>query len=309
MSTHDLPLSQDRAGPEGVATPAAAVIIPHYNDAARLGRCLDALARNPRPLPVEILVVDNGSTESLEPLAARHPEVRFVTEPGRGAATARNSGVAVSSAPRLFFLDADCIPAEDWLATAFRRIEGAQIVGGAVRIFDETPPPRSGAQAFETVFAFQQESYVRDHGFAVTANLLTWRDVFEDTGPLVNGLAEDKEWCLRARARGYRITYAADLVVAHPSRADWPALRRKWLRLTREGFALTGAGQGGHLSWLARAGLVLLSPFGHLPKVLLSPRLSSGAERLRASQTLFRLRFARAGWMLRQALGRPLDEA
>ncbi|MCA0942155.1 glycosyltransferase [Salipiger pacificus] len=290
-------------------SPAAAVIIPHYDDRARLARCLEALERNPRPLPVEVLVVDNGSSESLEALAARHPEVRFLTEPGRGAATARNRGVAESRAPRLFFLDADCVPAEDWMSVAFRRLETAQIVGGAVRIFDETPPPRSGAQAFESVFAFQQEDYVRRHGFAVTANLLTWRDIYEDTGPLIHGLAEDKDWCHRARAKGYRIDYAPDLVVAHPSRSDWPALRRKWLRLTRESYALAHPAPGGRLPWVARAAVVTLSPFGHLPKVLLSPRLGSAAERGRAASTLFRLRFARAGWMLRQAMGRPLDEA
>ena len=290
-------------------SPAAAVIIPHYNDLDRLARCLAALEQNPRPLGVEVLVIDNGSSESLEALAARHPEVRFVTEPGRGAATARNRGVAESRAARLFFLDADCVPAEDWLTVAFRRIEAAQIVGGAVRIFDETPPPRSGAQAFESVFAFRQEDYVRHHGFAVTANLLTWRQIYEDTGPLTHGLAEDKDWCHRARAKGYRIDYAPDLVVAHPSRSDWPALRRKWLRLTRESFALAHAGQVARLPWIARAALVTLSPFGHLPKVLFSPRLGSATERSRAASTLFRLRLVRAGWMLRQAMGRPLDEA
>lgn len=296
-----------RPASASAAAPAAAVIIPHYNDTARLGRCLEALAGNARPQPVEVLVVDNASSESLDALTARHPDVRFVTEPRRGAAAARNCGVALSTAPRLFFLDCDCVPAADWLETAFRVLADRQIVGGAMKVFDETPPPRNGAQAFEAVFAFLQEDYVRDHNFAVTANLLTWREIFEDTGPLINGLAEDKDWCHRAAAKGYTLDYVPELVVSHPSRSDWQALRRKWHRLTCEGFALSQAGQGSRMRWMVRALAVFLSPFAHLPRVLAAPQLGSLGERLRAAATLFRLRFLRSGWMVRQAFGESLD--
>ncbi len=90
---------------------------------------------------VELIVVDNASTASLEPLRAAYPDLRIVIEPLKGAASARNCGVAETQAPRLFFLDCDCVPAADWLKTALRIAPEADVIGGAIAVFDETPPP------------------------------------------------------------------------------------------------------------------------------------------------------------------------
>jgi len=100
---------------------SAAVIIPHYNDIARLDRCLRELARNDLT-DVEIVVVDNGSTESLEEVRASHPEFRFLAEPEKGAAAARNRGIAETTAPLLLFIDADCVPDRDWVRIARKHL-------------------------------------------------------------------------------------------------------------------------------------------------------------------------------------------
>lgn len=281
------------------------VIIPHFNDSARLARCLESLARNDRT-DVDVLVVDNGSTEPLADIGARFPFVRIVTEPLSGAANARNRGVAESRAAAIFFLDADCVPAPDWLAVAKRAVGRADLVGGAIDVFDETPPPRTGAEAFETVFAFNYRDYIERKGFSVTANLLTTRSVFEAVGPFVHGLSEDAEWCFRARAKGFRLVLEEELRVGHPTRRDWPALKRKWRRISHEMFELHMAGRpgaAGRALWFARAFAVAASGIAHLPRVLRHPRLNGAGERWRGAVTLLRLRFLRAGWMLAQALG------
>ncbi len=278
----------------------AAIIIPHYNDTVRLARCLQAL-RPQLSRQVELIVVDNGSTDSLDALRAEFPDLRIVTEPRKGAACARNRGVAETTAPLLFFLDCDCVPDEDWLATALRLAKTSDIIGGAIRLFDETPPPRTGAQAFEAVFAFDNRAYVEQKGFSVTANLLTRRDVFQAVGEFTPGLSEDLDWCHRARARGYRLAYAPDLWVAHPSRGDWAALRKKWLRLTDEMFGVNGRGLGARLLWGLKALAMPISILAHAPRLLRAHALSR-AERRASIATLIRLRLTRAGWMLRQSL-------
>jgi hypothetical protein len=105
---------------------------------------------------------------------AAYPRVRFVTQPERGAAAARNKGVEVTTAPWIFLVDADCVPSGGWLARAraIARGDPTVVSGGRIEVFDETPAPRSGAEAFETVFAFDQERYIREDGFSVTANLV-----------------------------------------------------------------------------------------------------------------------------------------
>ena len=277
----------------------AAIIIPHFNDVTRLTRCLAALLPTVPP-GVEVVVVDNGSTESLDPVRAAWPDLRIVTEDRKGAYAARNRGVTETTAQCLFFLDSDCVPAPDWLATAQSVAVQADLVGGAVAVFDETAGPRSGAQAFEAVFAFDNRSYVTRKGFSVTANLLTRRNVFAEVGDFRGGVSEDLDWCHRARAKGYSLTYAPDLQVAHPSRGDWPALRKKWLRVTEEGFGVNGNSPAARARWAGRALIMPVSILAHMPRVLrhdaLSPR-----ERVAALVTLARLRLARAGWMLRQA--------
>lgn len=279
----------------------AAIIIPHYNDVARLQRCLTALMPQ-LDARCEIVVVDNGSTESLDPLRKAWPGLRLVREPRKGAACARNRGVAETTAPRLFFLDCDCVPDPDWLDSARRLADSADILGGAIRLFDETPPPRTGAQAFEAVFAFDNKGYIQRKGFSVTANLLTRRDVFRAVGDFSPGLSEDLDWCQRATGKGFGLVYAPLLRVGHPSRRDWAELRRKWLRLTRESFALTDRTAGARLLWAMRAALMPVSILAHIPRVLRHPALS-GRERAAALATLARLRLSRAGWMLRQAAG------
>ncbi|OOY11114.1 glycosyltransferase [Thioclava marina] len=279
----------------------AAVIIPHYNDVERLIRCLDTLAPQ-LDARCELLVVDNNSTVDLAPIRAAYPDLRIVTEAKKGAAEARNRGVAETKAPRLFFIDSDCVADPDWIATAFAVAERGDLVGGHVFVFDETPPPRSGAEAFETIFAFDFRRYIEEKGFSGTGNLVTRRDVFEATGPFIAGLSEDLDWCRRATAKGYRLVYAEELRVGHPSRQDWAALSRKWRRLTEEGFGVNGSGAMDRLRWAGKALLMPVSILAHIPKVLRHPGLNGVGERMRAMGTLARLRLARMGWMLRQAL-------
>lgn len=285
--------------------PADAVIIPHYNDIPRLEQCLRALMQNDIT-QTEIIVVDNNSPVSLDGLRADFPRVRFVVETEKGAAAARNRGVADTTAPRLFFIDADCIPAPDWLAVGREIAAQADLIGGRVDVFDETPVPRSGAEAFEAVFAFNFRRYIEVQGFSGTGNLLTRRDVFDAIGGFINGVSEDREWTMRAVARGFNLIYEDRLLVSHPSRQDWPALKAKWQRTTREGYQLNGTSLSQRLRWALRALTMPFSALVHIPKVLASDKLTSTGETLRAIATLIRLRCMRMIWMLWQAAGRAI---
>ncbi|NOD90916.1 MULTISPECIES: glycosyltransferase family 2 protein [unclassified Ruegeria] len=282
--------------------PADAVIIPHYNDIPRLERCLSALTDNDIS-NTEIIVVDNASPVSLDQISRAFPKVRFVVETQKGAAHARNRGVAETTAPRLFFIDADCVPASDWLTVGRRIADRADLIGGRVDVFDETPAPRSGAEAFEAVFAFNFRRYIEVQGFSGAGNLLTRRDVFDAIGGFLNGVSEDREWTMRAVSRGYSLIYEDDFRVSHPSRQDWPALKAKWRRTTQEAYQLNGTDLSARLRWALRGLAMPASAVVHTPKVLASNKLGSAGETMRAVATLIRLRCTRMVWMLLQAAG------
>lgn len=89
------------------------VIIPSWNDAALLEKCLAALAAQTRPAD-EVIVVDNASTDATADVA-RSFGARVVTEPVRGILRATSTGFDAASGEILARLDADSVPPHDWL--------------------------------------------------------------------------------------------------------------------------------------------------------------------------------------------------
>ena len=116
------------------------------------------------------------------------------------------------------------------------------------------------------------------------------RRVFDRVGPFRNGLSEDIEWCHRARSCGMTIGYAADVIIEHPARRDWSALRRKWQRLTEEQYQLASEQPFGRLKWIIRSFAVLFSPIPHLFTIAGSRDLSATRDKLAAAGVLFRVR-------------------
>lgn len=86
-----------------------AVVVPAYNLARFLPEALEsALAQTLPPESLDVLVVDDGSTDETADVAASFaPRVRYVHQENRGLPAARNRGAAETTAPYLTFLDAD----------------------------------------------------------------------------------------------------------------------------------------------------------------------------------------------------------
>ena len=264
----------------------------------RLGRCLAALMPQAGP-DVEVIVADNGSSEDLGVVRERWPQVIFVDQPQKGAGPARNAGAAVAQGQWLAFLDADCMPSMDWLQNLQSTASEGFVYGGIVTIFDETAPPRSGAEAFERVFAFDVHSYLQK-GFLPSCQLVMSSRDFRRVGDFRVSVSEDVEWCRRARSMGVELALEESVQISHPSRQDWPALRKKWLRLTSEGFLLEGQGTIARGKWFLKALLMPASVIVHAPKILRHSDLT-WQEKRRALITLIRLRLTRMFWMIKQA--------
>ncbi|WP_051340749.1 glycosyltransferase [Azospirillum halopraeferens] len=109
--------------------PLTTVIIPCFNAAPTLADAVaSALAQRVGAVAVEVLVVDDASTDGsaavAERLAATDPAVRLLRRPGNGgAAAARNAGLAAARGAYVAFLDADDRHAPGWLAAATGLLE------------------------------------------------------------------------------------------------------------------------------------------------------------------------------------------
>ena len=100
------------------------VVIPVRNDAAYLERCLRALREQTR-VPDEIVVVDNASSDHLQEVLARHPEVRCVREPEPGVAHAAATGYDAAHGDLILRCDADSLPSPGWVERHANTLAGA----------------------------------------------------------------------------------------------------------------------------------------------------------------------------------------
>jgi glycosyltransferase involved in cell wall biosynthesis len=86
--------------------PLVSVVIPCWNQARFLGDALESI-RSQSHTPLEIVVVDDGSTDDPGAVVSRYPGVRLFRQPNRGRCAARNAGAARARGQFLVFVDAD----------------------------------------------------------------------------------------------------------------------------------------------------------------------------------------------------------
>ncbi len=91
------------------------VIIPARNEEAYLGQCIQSMLKQTVP-PLEIIVVDNGSSDKTAEVARRFP-VRLFDEPRIGLPRARETGRRMAHGEILVFIDADVIVPPTYIAT------------------------------------------------------------------------------------------------------------------------------------------------------------------------------------------------
>lgn len=205
-----------------VTAPAISVVVPARDAAATIGRTLDALAAARAAVTFELVVVDDGSTDTTRALAEAAGAIVVRLEGQSGPAGARNAGIAASSAPLIAFTDADCTPTPGWLPALLRALETADLVAGPI-----LPDPGSAAGPFDRTLDLPVASPRFE-----TANLAVRREVAERVGgfepfapgPGVRGLrprpdeghfGEDAVFGWRAVRAGARLAFAPDAVVHH----------------------------------------------------------------------------------------------
>ncbi|HMJ11457.1 MAG TPA: glycosyltransferase [Polyangiaceae bacterium] len=218
--------------------PRVSVVVPAYNEAAHVLDCVAALKAQtyPREL-LEIVVIDNGSSDGTFELLQAQTEIVTAQERTPGSYAARNRGLELARGDVMAFTDADCMPDMNWVKNAVAHLRaGVGIVAGHVGL-EEHPGPLTTSELFERCFAFKQAENAR-LGLCVTANWFSPRAVLDEVGGFDGLLLSggDHELSRAIAARGYRVVYARDASVRHPARKHFADLMRKRRRVVGGAF-------------------------------------------------------------------------
>jgi mycofactocin glycosyltransferase len=226
------PVPPSTAGPAALSV---TVVIPVRDRTAMLDRCLAAVGDDHA-----VVVVDDGSADprSVAAVASRHGAVLCRRDRSGGPAAARNTGLRHVDTDLVAFLDSDCVPPADWLASLASHLADPLVGAVAPRIV--AVRPAAGASAADRyaaacssldlgarparVMPGSRVSYVPTAALlvrrAALAQVAADRDVFD--AALRYGEDVDLVW--RLHGAGWRIRYEPAIEVAHESPAGWTEL-------------------------------------------------------------------------------------
>lgn len=220
-------------------------IIVNYNAGVFLRKCVDSLLNC--SLEIEIIVVDNASTDGSLDALMELPNVQIIKNPANvGFATACNNGVHVASAPLLLFLNPDCSFTAGTLVTLVESMQANESVGmvGGLLVNTDGTEQAGGRRAIPTPW----RSFVRAFGLAKFSQrwprlfynfnlyqeplpdesleveaisgacMLVKRKAIEKVGLWDEGYflhCEDLDWCMRFRQKGWKILFVPDAIIVH----------------------------------------------------------------------------------------------
>ena len=185
------------------------VIVPVYQGEKYLAEALDSIfAQSYRP--IEVLVVDDGSTDATVSIAKSYPEVRYCFQANQGHCVAKNTGLANCTGDFVTCLDADDYWPPDNLEIQAAYLEAHPELGcviGKVWNFLEngTSMPRWISEAMMT----------EDGGGWALGASLTHRWVLERLGHLNSQFwhGNDLDWFIRMRETGIPVNFIPNILL------------------------------------------------------------------------------------------------
>ena len=187
------------------------VVIPVFNGARFLADAIDS-ALGQDGVSVEVIVVDDGSTDATARVAAGYGErITYLRQPNRGPSAARNSGIARARGDFLAFLDSDDVwPPRNLFTLLAAMTAGVDIVLGQIQ---------------EQRFEAEQQAWVasRKPTFSLSlCAMLVRREAVARVGPLDETIriGEDKDWFYRAKEAGQHIVYLAEHIALYHRRHE-----------------------------------------------------------------------------------------
>jgi glycosyltransferase involved in cell wall biosynthesis len=198
---------------------SASIIIPTFNGASRIGKCLDALLPQTVGSDAEILVVDDGSSDGTASVVARYAGVRLISQANAGPAAARNRGALEAKGTIVLFTDDDCVPMADWLSAMLEPFKDPEVFGvkGAYRTHQKALAARFVQLDYEDRYrlmaALPEIDFIDTYSAGFRRDRFLEMNGYDTSFPVA--CAEDIELSYRMSARGWKMKFVPGAIVYH----------------------------------------------------------------------------------------------
>ena len=203
--------------------PRVSVVVASYQGERTLQACLESLERLNYP-DYEVILVDDGSTETTRQIAFRHPNVRYFRhETNLGLSVARNTGIAAASGEIIAFTDSDCRADEDWLyylvagllGDGFAGIGGPNLLPPEDSLVAAAVMASPGGPA-HVMLTDRQAEHIPGCNMAFYKWALTQVGGFD---PIFHNAGDDVDLCWRLQQAGLKIGFSPAALVWHHRRS------------------------------------------------------------------------------------------
>ena len=198
--------------------PRVSVVVCAYNAERTMAPCLASLEKLNYP-NYEVIVVNDGSTDTTREISERFEYIRLINQENRGLSAARNVGIAASTGEIVAFTDSDCVADPDWLnylVTTYVR-SGRAAVGGP-----NFPPPEdmlvpsavavSPGGPTHVLLNDEIAEHIPGCNMAFRKTALEEISGFD---PVFRAAGDDVDLCWRLQNQGYQIGFSPAAVVWH----------------------------------------------------------------------------------------------
>lgn len=220
--------------------PLVSVIVPSYNSSRTLELCLQSVA-NQTYSPIELIVVDDGSTDGSLELARAQGAKVIPTGANSGQSVARNLGAEHAAGEILFFLDSDVALDAHGVEIAVRALQENPRIGAMCGAYDPEPLlPTTLAAHYRTVEQYVWFNEVEGPIPGLYSALFAIRaEVFREIGPFDPALrhTEDQDYGFRLLQR-YEMWVTPAIHGRHDHDATLRTIFRKVFQRTRLGMQL-----------------------------------------------------------------------
>lgn len=212
--------------------PLVSVIIPVYNQLRHTAACLNAVLRELDSIPIEVIVVDDASTDGTAGYLESCSGIRVVRHvTNHGFLQSANDGAAAARGRYLHFLNNDTIVTRGWMHSLLRTFESREKVGavGSQLRAPDGSISEAGALVWKDGNAANfgrgrsagdpGVAFPREVDYCSAASLMVRTDLFRELGGFSQEFApayyEDVDLCFRVRGAGYHVLYQPASVVLH----------------------------------------------------------------------------------------------